>query len=224
MQTQLRLHSKQHLFQACFSSFSFNAPNRKTNIRILSGSKREQRKLWFRDCCHKIGISSVVFNSSCFLVRFNYEVLSIHIYFYNLSNGITVKWIRNICFKDIETSTLVEKIMLIYQNLGWCTEPLWLMHTYYTSSPTCRIEFIAWKFFKRNLWNVFLFSWHDDLNLKQFIPIDQHCWEGSLLFLLLSVLYILVCSQFLPSNIFCQCIVTLFYQHIKLYTKNDVTN
>lgn len=121
MQTQLRLHSKQHLFQSCFSSFSFNAPNRKTNIRILSGSKREQRKLWFRDCCHKIGISSVVFNSSCFLVRFNYEVLSIHIYFYNLSNGITVKWIRNICFKDIETSTLVEKFMLIYQNLGWCT-------------------------------------------------------------------------------------------------------
>lgn len=111
MQTQLRLHSKQHLFQSCFSSFSFNAPNRKTNIRILSGSKREQRKLWFRDCCHKIGISSVVFNSSCFLVRFNYEVLSIHIYFYNLSNGITVKWIRNICFKDIETSTLVEKFV-----------------------------------------------------------------------------------------------------------------
>lgn len=122
MQTQLRLHSKQHLFQSCFSSFSFNAPNRKTNIRILSGSKREQRKLWFRDCCHKIGISSVVFNSSCFLVRFNYGVLSIHIYFYNLFNGITVKWIRNICFKDIETSTLVEKFMLIYQNLGRCTQ------------------------------------------------------------------------------------------------------
>lgn len=213
-------NSTQVAFKTAFISIMlfivpFNAPNRKTNIRILSGSKREQRKLWFRDCCHKIGISSVVFNSSCFLVRFNYEVLSIHIYFYNLSNGITVKWIRNICFKDIETSTLVEKFMLIYQNLGWWT---------HTSSPTCRIEFIAWKNFKRNLWNVFLFSWHDDLNLKQFIPIDQHCWEASLLFLLLSVLYILVCNQFLPSNIFCQCIVTLFYQHIKLYTKNDVTN
>lgn len=72
-------------------------------------------------CDSEIVISSVVFNSSCFLVRFNYEVLSIHIYFYNLFNGITVKWIRNICFKDIETSTLVEKFMLIYQNLGWCT-------------------------------------------------------------------------------------------------------
>lgn len=182
MQTQLRLHSKQHLFQSCFSSFSFNAPDRKTNIRILSGSKREQRKLWFRDCCHKIGISSVVFNSSCFLVRFNYEVLSIHICFYNLFNGITVKWIRNICFKDIETSTLVEKNYVDLSKLR-------LMHTYYTSSPTCRIEFIAWKNFKRNLWNVFLFSWHDDLNLKQFIPIDQDCWEASLL-------YYFCCYQF----------------------------
>lgn len=214
MQTQLRLHSKQHLFQSCFSSFSFNAPNRKTNIRILSGCKREQRKLWFRDCCHKIGISSVVFNSSCFLVRFNYEVISIHIYFYNLFNGITVKWIRNICFKDIETSTLVEKFMLIYQNLGWCTH---IIHP----RPLAALNSLLERIFKEIFEMCFLFSWHDDFNLKQFIPIDQHCWGASLLFLLLSVLYILVCNQFLPSNIFCQCIVTLFYQHIKLYTKNE---
>lgn len=97
------------------------------------------------------------------------------------------------------------------------------MHTYYTSSPTCRIEFIAWKIFKRNLWNVFLFSWHDDLNLKQFIPIDQHCWEGSLLFLLLSVLYILVCNQFLPSNIFCQCIVTSTHKIVYEKWRNKLT-
>lgn len=180
MQTQLRLHSKQHLFQSCFSSFSFNAPNRKTNIRILSGSKREQRKLWFRDCCHKIGISSVVFNSSCFLVRFNKEVLSIHIYFYNLFNGITVKWIRNICFKDIETSTLVEKFMLIYQNLGWCTH---IIHPH----PLAALNLLL-KIFLKEIFEM-CFYFH-----------DMMIWIWNNLFLLINIAekhhYYFCCYQF----------------------------
>lgn len=195
MQTQLRLHSKQHLFQSCFSSFSFNAPNRKTNIRILSGSKREQRKLWFRDCCHKIGISSVVFNSSCFLVRFNYEVLSIHICFYNLFNGITVKWIRNFCFKDIETSTLVEKFMLIYQNLGWCTH---IIHPHPLAALNLLLERILKEIFEM------CFYFH-----------DMMIWIWNNLFLLINIAekhhYYFCCYQF---YIYCcaisSCQVTFF--------------
>lgn len=103
-----------------------------------------------------------VFNSSCFLVSFDYEK---HIFILYMVYGITVKWIRNICFLgQTRPTTPVEKFMLIYQNLCWSVDAHIHPH------PLAALNLLLKNNSKRNLWNVFLFSWHDKLNLKQFYP------------------------------------------------------